>query len=97
MAAPSPLPGNPLSTETQMYVSSAKAKAVEKLRGEKVPDMKGVWEPNECTNLFLNSPLGKKGAYLLGSYVVFRDGTGKKDAQGIDQCTTGTVAAWTTC
>jgi len=69
-----------------MQVSSARTTAIEKLRGEKVPDMKGVWEPNECTNLFLNSPLGKKGAYLLGSYVVFRDGTAVKDSQGVDQC-----------
>jgi hypothetical protein len=95
--APSPLPGNPLNMETQMFVSSAKDNAIAKLRGEKVTDLKGVWEPNECTNLFLNSPLGKKGAYLLGSYVIFRDGTGKKDTQGVDQCATGTVAAWTTC
>lgn len=80
-----------------MYVSSAKNSAVTKVRGEKVPDLKGVWEATPCTNLFLNSPLGRSGAYLLGSYVVFRDGTGLKDSQGVDQCALGTVAAWTSC
>jgi hypothetical protein len=94
--APSPLPGNPLDPETTMARDSARKLAIEKLRGEKVTDLKGVWEANECTNLFLNSPLGRSGASLLGSYVVFRDGTGKKDAQGVDQCATG-ISAWTTC
>jgi hypothetical protein len=97
--APSPLPGNPLSPETYGNVSYAKGKAVTKLRGEKVTDPgtpPGTWIPTECTNLFLNSPLGRSGASLLGSYVVFRDGTGKTDAQGVNQCATG-IPAWTTC
>jgi hypothetical protein len=80
-----------------MQVSSARNTAITKLRGEKVPDLKGVWAPTPCTDLFLNSPLGKTGAFLLGSYVVFRDGTAVKDSQGVDQCSTGSVAAWTSC
>jgi hypothetical protein len=97
---PSPLPGNVLNPITSGYVTSAKGSAVTKLRGEKVTDpgtRKGTWLPTPCTDLFLNNPLGESGASLLGSYVVFRDGTGTKDAQGVDQCATGAFGAWTTC
>ena len=86
-----------LAGPASLAVSDAKSAAIEKLRGEKVTDMKGVWEPNDCTRLFAGSPLGKAGAYLLGSYVVFRDGAGVKDANGTDQCATGSVTAWTKC
>jgi hypothetical protein len=94
---PAPLPGNVMNPETYSQVQSAKTAAVAKLRGEKVSDLKGVWLPTTCTDLFLNSPLGKPGAYLLGNYVVLRDGTSVKDSQGADQCALGTVAAWTSC
>jgi hypothetical protein len=97
--APAPLPGNPMNPETTVAVSSAKTTAVNKLRGEKVTDAgtrKGTWLPTRCTDLFLNSPLGEPGASLLGSYVVFRDGSGVKDDQAVDQCATG-IPAWTTC
>lgn len=94
---PSPLPGNILSPAANQAVTSAKNAAMEKVRGEKVPDMKGVWEPTRCTDLFGHNPLGRTGASILGSYVVFRDGTGVKDANNVDVCGTGTVAAWTQC
>lgn len=68
-----------------------------KVRGEKVADMKGVWEPTECTDLFAANPLGKTGAYILGNYIVFRDGTGVKDAADVNVCATGSVSAWTKC
>ena len=95
--APSTLPGQPLYNMASMAVSSAKSEAIDKLRGEKVPDMKGVWEPNDCTRLFADNPMGRSGAYLLGSYVIFRDGTGVKDAAGVNQCATASVSAWTKC
>jgi len=96
-APASPLPGMPLSGEAGMAVSSAKNSAITKVRGEKVPDMKGVWEPTRCTDLFADNPLGKTGAYILGNYIVFRDGTGVTNENNVNVCATGTVSAWTKC
>jgi hypothetical protein len=96
---PSPLPGTILDPITTQAVTNARKTAIEKTRGTKIVDEgtgKQTWEANECTNLFNNSPLGLKGAYLLGSYLVFRDGTGVKDGNNRDVCATG-VPAWTTC
>jgi len=95
--APSPLPGTALSGETAMAVTSAKGTAVTKLRGEKVPDMKNTWVPTKCTDLFANNPLGTSGADLLGRDIIFRDGTGVKDANNVDVCAAGTVSLWTKC
>lgn len=75
-----------------MAMTSAKSAAMTKVRGEKVPDMKGVWAPTPCTDLFEGSPLGEPGAYLLGSYVIFRDGTGVKNENNVDVCATGNVS-----
>lgn len=94
---PSPLPGMPLSGAAGMAVTSAKNTAITKLRGEKVPDMKGVWLPTRCTDLFAANPLGHPGAYILGNYVVFRDGTGVKNEKNIDVCAEGNSSAWTKC
>jgi hypothetical protein len=90
----------PLSGATLTNVSQAKNAAVLKTRGEHVTDEgtnKGTWLPTACTDLFLNSPLGRTGASLLGNYIVYRDGTGVKDAAGVDVCGSNTVAAWTKC
>jgi hypothetical protein len=98
-APPSPLPGMPLNTTTSQKVSSAKSEAINRLRGEHIVDDgtgKGTWVPTECTDLFLNSPLGKTGAQLLSNYIVFRDGTGLRDSAGRTPCSEG-AAAWTTC
>lgn len=102
--APSPLPGMPLDPTTSQKVSGAKNAAIQKLKGEQDFDPssgKPIWLPTACTDLFLNSPFSTAtnptpGAQLLGGYVVFRDGTGYRDAAGIDQCAAG-AAAWTTC
>jgi hypothetical protein len=96
---PTPLPGNVLDPTTLNAVNGAKQSAISKVRGERVSDPgtpKGTWLPTKCTDLFLNSPLGYTGAYLLGNYLVYRDGTGVKDTAGVDQCALGR-AAWTTC
>lgn len=98
--APSPLPGMPLDSQTNFYVNGANGKAVTKTRGEKVTDAgtpKGTWVPTACTDLFLHSPLGKTGVELLSGYVVYRDGAGVVDGQGVNRCASGSVAAWTTC
>ena len=97
MNPPSPLPGNVLSGEAYTAVAGAKKTAMERVRGQKVPGMKGVWEPTACTDLFAANPLGHPGAYLMGSYLEFRDGTGVKDDTNTDVCATGTVSAWTKC
>lgn len=89
-------PGTALSGTTSFNASSAKSGATVKLRGEKVPDMKGVWEPTACTMLFHNNPMGRSGADLMANYVILRDGTGVKDSAGNEPCKSN-VAAWTTC
>lgn len=96
-SAPSPLPGMALSGATNMAVQSARSTAITKLRGEKVPDMKGVWESTQCTRLFTGNPLGEPGAQILGSYVIFRDGTGVRNENNVDVCATGNVSVWTKC
>jgi hypothetical protein len=96
---PSTLPGTVLNPTTGQNVNNAKNAAIQKLRGTKIVDEgtpKGTFEPNACTNLFLNSPLGMTGGQILGSYVTFRDGTNVKDSNNVNVCATN-VPAWTTC
>lgn len=88
-----------LDPGTNQAVTNATKAAIDKVRGTKITDEgtnKGTFEPNQCTDMFNNSPLGLKGGYLLGSYIIWRDGTGVRDADDMDVCATG-VPAWTTC
>jgi len=97
--APSTLPGMPINAITNTKLSPAKNTALQRLKGEQETGDNGkpIWTPTACTDLFLNSPLGMPGAQLLGTYVIFRDGTGVLDTGNVDRCGTNTAAAWTTC
>jgi hypothetical protein len=100
---PSSLPGMPINSTTGMKLTPAKNEAIKRLKGdiETGDDGKPLVIPNKCSELFANSPMSSTtnqypGAQLLGNYIIFRDGTGVKDAQNRDRCAEG-VAAWTTC
>lgn len=59
--------------------------------------MKNTWLPTRCTDLFSDNPLGYPGAYILGSYITLRDGTGVRNENNVDVCATGNTSAWTKC
>lgn len=94
--APPTLPGMPLSGTDKQLTDQAKSAATVKLRGTRIEDMKGVFEPNQCTELFDNSPLNMRGLDLL-DYVIFRNGTGVRDPNDSSRVPCTTFAAWTTC
>ncbi|HEX9981967.1 MAG TPA: hypothetical protein VGF69_01765 [Thermoanaerobaculia bacterium] len=95
VAAAAPHPGNPLDQATQLALNSGIDLADVKLMGEFDPDLRR-YVSNECTELFLESPLGRSGRSLLNGYVAFRSGTGVRDSAGAVPCN-GSAAAWTNC
>jgi hypothetical protein len=92
---PDTLPGMPLAGTNKQLADQAKSNAIVKLKGDKVEDMKGQYEPNACTALFDNAPLSMSGLEMVSTYISFRDGTGVRDAAGDVPC--NTAAAWTLC
>jgi hypothetical protein len=94
-APAAPYPGNPIMGATSQTLSRAKELASEKLQGEFDPELRR-YVANECTDLFLESPLNRTGRSLLNGYVVFRSGQGVQDSSGRIPCD-GSTAAWTRC
>jgi hypothetical protein len=80
----------PLSGTTSLNFTTAKGVATTKLRGDLVDTH--IYEPNQCTELFANSPMGTSGIDVLGT-ITWRDGTGVKDADNNVPC--NNADAWT--
>ncbi|HEX8152801.1 MAG TPA: hypothetical protein VF698_06745 [Thermoanaerobaculia bacterium] len=92
-----PAPGTPLDAETGAKVQSAETDAYDKLRRERLADgPAGSTLPNDCADLFLEAPWSERGAWLVSSYIIYRNGTGVIGNDGTTPCASG-VPAWTTC